>query len=341
MSRVRWRSHYAGGAVLATFVLATGCLNVLGIDTDRPYVDAGVDSTMDSGNLTSDSAGSDSLGDDSVADGTLSENPSVDADADADADAEARAEAAVDSSAADVVNDATDAGSAPEGGGINPGPPCRGNEAGALSRTPFNASIYLCGPPTAYAAPASGCGMTAQLGTSSTARLEIENYDVGGEGVTYHDTTPGNYYGQYRGEDVDVEYGVCSPPPPCAAVDYIAPSEYLEYTINMTSTYSYYLDIGYAARGSEGIHLDLDGKNIIHNTNNELILPATTSPGQAFTSLSYQYFYTQQYVCLPQGKHILRVTFDGPDDQALAMDFIDFQPMMPCTAPIPDAGGGG
>jgi hypothetical protein len=124
-------------------------------------------------------------------------------------------------------------------------------------------------------------------------------------------------------------------------VDYIAPSEYLEYTIDVTSTYSYYVDVGYAAKGSEGIHIDLDGSNIIHNTNDELILPATTLATQAFTSLSYKYYQTLQAVCLPRGRHILRITFDGPDDQALGMDFLDFEPMMPCVAGGGDAGDGG
>ncbi len=36
-------------------------------------------------------------------------------------------------------------------------------------------------------------------------RIEAEDYDAGGEGVAYHDTTPGNEGGVYRLDDVDIE----------------------------------------------------------------------------------------------------------------------------------------
>jgi hypothetical protein len=36
-------------------------------------------------------------------------------------------------------------------------------------------------------------------------RLEAEDYKVGGEGVGYHDATPGNSGGQFRSDDVDIE----------------------------------------------------------------------------------------------------------------------------------------
>ena len=35
--------------------------------------------------------------------------------------------------------------------------------------------------------------------------IEAEDYDTGGEGVAYHDTTAGNSGGAYRYEDVDIE----------------------------------------------------------------------------------------------------------------------------------------
>ena len=36
-------------------------------------------------------------------------------------------------------------------------------------------------------------------------RVEAEDYDLGGEGISYHDTTPGNAGGAYRHDDVDIE----------------------------------------------------------------------------------------------------------------------------------------
>ncbi len=36
-------------------------------------------------------------------------------------------------------------------------------------------------------------------------RIEAEDYDIGGETIAYHDTTPGNTGGAYRHDDVDIE----------------------------------------------------------------------------------------------------------------------------------------
>ena len=35
--------------------------------------------------------------------------------------------------------------------------------------------------------------------------IEVENFDNGGEGIVYHDTTAGNSGGRYRTSDVDIE----------------------------------------------------------------------------------------------------------------------------------------
>ena len=46
---------------------------------------------------------------------------------------------------------------------------------------------------------------TIASGSRSAARIEAEDYRVGGEGVGYHDSSPGNSGGQYRTDDVDIE----------------------------------------------------------------------------------------------------------------------------------------
>ncbi len=35
--------------------------------------------------------------------------------------------------------------------------------------------------------------------------IQAEDYKPGGEGIGYHDTTPGNTFGKYRNDDVDIE----------------------------------------------------------------------------------------------------------------------------------------
>src|SRR5207249_3751371 len=68
---------------------------------------------------------------------------------------------------------------------------------------------------------------------------EAENFDLGGEGVAYHDNTPGNAGGQYRlSEDVDIIVSTDS-----AGGAYVVGSfetgEWLAYTINVAASAQY------------------------------------------------------------------------------------------------------
>src|SRR5690606_3872696 len=52
---------------------------------------------------------------------------------------------------------------------------------------------------------AIGDGKPWQQVFAIPGRIEAENYREGGEGVGYHDTSPGNSGGVYRSDDVDIE----------------------------------------------------------------------------------------------------------------------------------------
>jgi aryl-phospho-beta-D-glucosidase BglC (GH1 family) len=59
--------------------------------------------------------------------------------------------------------------------------------------------------------------------------IEAEDYDIGGEGLTYHDTDPANVPGAYRpSEGVDIEAR-----PGGYQLAYVAAGEWLEYTLNV------------------------------------------------------------------------------------------------------------
>ena len=63
---------------------------------------------------------------------------------------------------------------------------------------------------------------------SIPGRIEVEEYDLGGEGVAYYDTTAGNAGGQFRLDDVDIaEYGGGY------IVGWTSSGEWLEYTVNV------------------------------------------------------------------------------------------------------------
>src|SRR5439155_303311 len=62
-------------------------------------------------------------------------------------------------------------------------------------------------------------------------QIEAEDFDNGGEGITYHDLTPGNQGGAYR-TDVDVD--IIALPNGAYVVNNFQTGEWLEYTINVT-----------------------------------------------------------------------------------------------------------
>ena len=66
-------------------------------------------------------------------------------------------------------------------------------------------------------------------------RIEAENFDNGGEGVAYHDTTPGNSGGAYRNTDVDLEVSSDGG----YDVGWTAAGEWLNYTVSVASSGSY------------------------------------------------------------------------------------------------------
>ncbi len=60
--------------------------------------------------------------------------------------------------------------------------------------------------------------------------VEAEDYDTGGEGVAYHDTTPGNQGGAYRDDDVDIETGAG-----ITDVSWVRAGEWLSYTVTASA----------------------------------------------------------------------------------------------------------
>ena len=85
------------------------------------------------------------------------------------------------------------------------------------------------------------------------------DFDNGGEGVAYHDTSAGNSGGAYRQTDVDLE--------PSSDVGYdvgwIAASEWLAYTVNVGAAGTYSLTFRVASSGPGGtFHLEMNGSDV-------------------------------------------------------------------------------
>jgi hypothetical protein len=157
-------------------------------------------------------------------------------------------------------------------------------------------------------------------------RIQAENFNTGGEGVGYHDTTAGNSGGAYRQqEDVDIENtaGLDTP-----NVGWIRSGEWLKYTVNVRSTGDY--DVVFRVSSPQSntqITMRVDGV-----TAPTFIVPNTGS-FETYTNVT-------QKVRLTYGPHIVRLIFSGYHN----IDWIAFGPHLPSTVtvtptPTPDAGG--
>lgn len=95
--------------------------------------------------------------------------------------------------------------------------------------------------------------------TTSTIRLEAEDYLAGGEGVGYHDTTPGNEGAVYRQDNVDLQattdvgggYGV----------GWVTAGEWLAYAFNAPADATYQLSVRLSSHvvGTKNVHVEIDG----------------------------------------------------------------------------------
>src|SRR6185437_7524685 len=97
------------------------------------------------------------------------------------------------------------------------------------------------------------------------------NYDKGGEGVAYHDTTTANLGGDsYRaGDAVDIEKGGSSG----NVVGYTAAGEWLDYTVNIATAGNYTLQASTAnVQSGASLHASAAGQNLTGAVN----LPATS-----------------------------------------------------------------
>lgn len=90
--------------------------------------------------------------------------------------------------------------------------------------------------------------------------LEVEDYDVGGQGIAYSDSDTDNNGKEYRtGEAVDIEKSGTGK----YNISWTNGGEWLEYTINVAETSNYKVTFYVASPdGNASLHLNLDGKDI-------------------------------------------------------------------------------
>jgi len=129
--------------------------------------------------------------------------------------------------------------------------------------------------------------------------IQAENYDRGGEGIAWHDTTSGNVFNTYRSDDMDVGAIVGAGG---YHVGYLTNGEWAEYTIDVNQTQSYEMRLRYASAytGTTRFRVLVDGTD--------------RSGTQTITSTGGWHSYTIKTVPLGTlaagGGRVLRLAFD-------------------------------
>jgi hypothetical protein len=139
---------------------------------------------------------------------------------------------------------------------------------------------------------------TSYLGTPFAVPgiIAAQDFDIGGEGIAYHDSSPANAGGAYRQTDVDLaassDGGNC--------VGWISPGEWTTYSVNVASAGSYLLEARVASYGPGGtFHVAFGGQDATGG----LTIP-NTGGWQNWTTVS-------KMVTLTAGAQSMRLVFDA------------------------------
>jgi hypothetical protein len=141
-------------------------------------------------------------------------------------------------------------------------------------------------------------GSPFAFGNGAPVTIQAEDYDLGGEGVAYHDTTANNIGNVYRtNEAVDVKL-IAGTTNQYRLSD-AAVGEWVEYSILANDAASYELELRLSnADPNAKVHAEIDGVNVT----GALSVPDTNS-FSTFASVKKTF-------SIAQGAHVLRLAFD-------------------------------
>jgi hypothetical protein len=143
-------------------------------------------------------------------------------------------------------------------------------------------------------------GAPFSIAPTATTTIQCEDFDFGGEGVSYHDTTGTNLGGMYRTADA-VDIKVASDSGGGYRLSDVVAGEWVEYTINVQQTGSYDFGFRVASPDPGGhFHAEIDGANV-----SGLLSVADTNSFAVFSTVS------KTGISLSAGTHVLRLAFDA------------------------------
>lgn len=149
---------------------------------------------------------------------------------------------------------------------------------------------------------------TPYPGTSNAipGTIEAEDYDLGGEGDAYHDTSIGNNGSSYRTDNVDIE--VCTEGG--FNIGWTVTGEWLKYTVNVATAGNYTITSRVASEATTGkFHIEVDGNDVTGP-----IVVGSTGGWQSWQDRT-------SIVALTAGVKVVEVVVEGNDFNLNRLDF--------------------
>ena len=179
-------------------------------------------------------------------------------------------------------------------------------------------------------------------------KIQCEFYDLGGEGLAYHDTDSvnngsgklnppdGNFLNEFRmKEGVDISYtkfrdpaidnspyNMVKPEKNKLYIGWTVPGEWINYTVNINKSGIYSIGLMYTASGDGGIALDIDRKPLTQ----ELLIPSTRNEIEPIAWRQWHHWNridSLTTVTLEKGVHIL--TLKTVTNGNMNYDYLEFK----------------
>jgi hypothetical protein len=159
--------------------------------------------------------------------------------------------------------------------------------------------------------------------------FEAENYDNGGPGIAYSDTTATNDGGQFRTDGVDI---IASRDPDDAgtgfAVNGFHAGEWMVYTVNVANSGLYDIEARVATGtfADAAFHIEIDGVNVTGS-----MMPGATGSFGAYT------WFKKPSVQLSAGQHVLKLVSDQEiaDVNRIRVTAVTHTPFSGTPIPLP------
>jgi hypothetical protein len=179
-------------------------------------------------------------------------------------------------------------------------------------------------------------------------KLQCEYYDMGGEGIAYHDSdtinsgsgrlnpADGSYLNEFRiNEAVDISYTKFRDPPidnnlynfvqpekDQFYVGWTAPGEWIKYTIKVTKTGIYQLGIMYTSNQNGKISISVNEKD----ATGSISIPSTFVETDTVAWRQWHHWnYLDQIARIPLKKGLQTITLHTVEIGQMNYDFIDFK----------------